>query len=366
MTGNFRKNNFNLIRLLAALQVAFNHSLEYLVVHPGPVLAEIQEFSRLFPGVPVFFFISGFLLSRSFEINPKLSEYALNRVLRIYPGLALCTLLSILTVSALYSGAGIGENWRQFAAWLVFHLTLFQFWEPGFVVEQFGGRFNPSLWSISVELQFYILLPMLYMGVARKPLWMLALLSLFACINYDYHHLGLVEGWIEQFTSYKVYGVSFVPWVWMFLVGVLFQRYFTQLHRVLAGRFLVFLLAYLVVAMFAHRLLGLSIGNNLNFFLYILLALVVFSGAYSNTGLAERLLGSTDISYGLYIYHVPLVHLMQHFGLSGSIACVPVLLMVSAGFGLLSWRMIERPCMYFKRHPMHAVGRQRLIGEPEI
>lgn len=364
MTGNFRENNFNLIRLLAALQVAFNHSLEYLVVHPGPVLAEIQEFSKLFPGVPVFFFISGFLLSRSFEINPKLSDYALNRVLRIYPGLAVCTLLSILAVSALHSGAGGGENWSQFAAWLVFHLTLFQFWEPGLVVEQFGGKFNPSLWSISVELQFYILLPVLY-GCCAKSLRLLALLLLFACINYDYHHLGLVEGGIEQFISYKVYGVSFVPWVWMFLVGVLFQRYFTQLHRVLAGRFLVLWLAYLVLAMFAHRLFGLSIGNNLNFFLYILLALVVFSGAYSNTGLAERLLGSTDISYGLYIYHAPLVHLMQHFGLSGSIACVPVLLMVSAGFGLLSWRMIERPCMYFKRHPMHPVGRQRLIGGPE-
>lgn len=44
-------------------------------------------FIDLFPGVPIFFFISGFLISKSFEENSVLKEYALNRILRIYPGL---------------------------------------------------------------------------------------------------------------------------------------------------------------------------------------------------------------------------------------------------------------------------------------
>src|SRR5512143_1999532 len=57
-------NNFDLIRLLAALQVAFHHLIQQLKIEPsGIIFSSIFKITSLFPGVPVFFFVSGFLIS---------------------------------------------------------------------------------------------------------------------------------------------------------------------------------------------------------------------------------------------------------------------------------------------------------------
>src|SRR5688572_6028527 len=78
-------NNLDLIRLLAALQVAVGHAFAWLAV-PLPRLAE--ELLRSFPGVLIFFVISGFLITRSYvERNRGFARYMANRALRIYPAL---------------------------------------------------------------------------------------------------------------------------------------------------------------------------------------------------------------------------------------------------------------------------------------
>jgi len=62
---SFSTNNFDLLRLYAASQVALHHALRHLQVEHADWL--IIKITRLFPGVPIFFFISGLLISRSFE-----------------------------------------------------------------------------------------------------------------------------------------------------------------------------------------------------------------------------------------------------------------------------------------------------------
>src|SRR5437868_159740 len=91
-----KTNNFDLIRLAAALQVAINHAAAHFNVDGWG--ARVIAVTGLFPGVPVFFFISGFLISRSFEKNPILGDFFLNRILRVYPGLAACFALSLAAV----------------------------------------------------------------------------------------------------------------------------------------------------------------------------------------------------------------------------------------------------------------------------
>src|ERR1700704_498511 len=91
-----KANNFDLVRLMAAAQVAISHSASQLKIEHAdwPLFGLIS----LFPGVPVFFFISGFLISKSFENNSVLKEFWLNRALRIYPGLVCCFLVSLAMV----------------------------------------------------------------------------------------------------------------------------------------------------------------------------------------------------------------------------------------------------------------------------
>ena len=56
------KNNFDILRLLAAFQVAFSHASTHLE-HSVTFL----WFLSLFPGVPIFFFLSGYLIYGSFQ-----------------------------------------------------------------------------------------------------------------------------------------------------------------------------------------------------------------------------------------------------------------------------------------------------------
>ncbi len=63
-------NNFDLIRLLAAIQVVFRHTF-YKYDFQSEILNFIKELILAFPGVPIFFMVSGFLIYWSFDRNSK-------------------------------------------------------------------------------------------------------------------------------------------------------------------------------------------------------------------------------------------------------------------------------------------------------
>ena len=87
-------NNFNLLRLIAALQVMFVHANGYLADKSDLswYITNILNFS----GVTVFFLISGFLISMSYAKNQDLKTYIKNRILRIYPGLYINIFIGIV------------------------------------------------------------------------------------------------------------------------------------------------------------------------------------------------------------------------------------------------------------------------------
>ena len=67
----FKVNNFDLLRILAALQVVLAHTRVHLDIQRLPLWSLVEAF----PGVPIFFAISGFLISASFERTPNLASY---------------------------------------------------------------------------------------------------------------------------------------------------------------------------------------------------------------------------------------------------------------------------------------------------
>ncbi len=66
--------------------------------------------------------------------------------------------------------------------------------------------------------------------------------------------------------------------------------------------------------------------------------------------LSSRILHRNDISYGVYIYHLPTVNVLMQLGAYGSLRWVLVALLVSAGLAIASWRLIEVPTLRRKKH----------------
>ncbi len=122
MEGRFRDNNFDLLRLLAAMQVMLFHGISHFQLEQDlPVLLEVL---RPFPGVPIFFFVSGFLISRSYKSNSRIAEFVQNRSLRIFPALVVCTLAALLSVYLTGYLANVDLGAGQFVLWVLGQVTI--------------------------------------------------------------------------------------------------------------------------------------------------------------------------------------------------------------------------------------------------
>lgn len=348
-----KTNNFDLIRLAAALQVSVSHAMNLFNV-PGREWRP-HIITDLLPGVPIFFFISGFLITHSFERNPSLRDFGRNRVLRIYPALLICFVVSV--AAALTTGyfAGLHAPWFAWAGWVVAQLSIAQFYSPAFTHATSREILNAPIWTISIELQFYALVPLLYVVLrlrktaARRGDGVLAGLAIASLIlNLAWSHLL-----DQRDLLYMIIGVTFLPWLYMFLVGVLCQRNFARVHSWLGGRFILLVSAYVLLALFAQRVLHWRFDNNLSPPVFIALSILTFAAAFSAPSLSDRLLRRNDLSYGVYLYHWPVIVLIVFTGVAaglwGGLLAVSVALALAGG----SWWLIERPALRCRRHPSY-------------
>lgn len=349
----FRKNNFDLIRLIAALQVVVHHTISHLEIEHSSSVALV--FSGLFPGVPIFFFVSGFLISKSYENNSSIKEYTQNRILRIYPALIVCTFIALLSVYVTGYFYNRDINIYHLVLWVTGQISFFQFYNPEFM-RYFGtGVLNGSLWTITVELQFYIMIPVLYFifGLAKRSysnLKLIILIIFFMTIFIIKYKVGDIY---SENIIFKLLGVSFIPWIWMFLIGVFFQKNFIFFHKYLSGKILYVLPIYLLVSYICLKYFEWNMGNGINPIIFILLAITVFSFSYSFPNLSKMMLKRNDISYGVYIYHIPLVNILMYYGLMHNIKYFYLVLSATIILAVLSWFFIEKNSMKFKKHPLN-------------
>lgn len=355
MSHDVSKNNFDLIRLLAAAQVAVLHVLYYLS-SPWRT-APLIQLLELFPGVPVFFFISGFLISRSYEKTGSLADYWRNRALRIFPALHVCVLLNLLLVLGTGYFALVGAHFWQIAVLYLAKTTIFQFYNPDFMRDFGDGVLNGSLWTICVELQFYFLTPILYALCVsdRKQRTNLVLVGLIIASLVCNRLLYSTQAEFAASAYWKLARVSFLPWIYMFLVGVLAQRNFARLAQSLRSWLLPILLpTYLGYALLLHRH-GFGMDNSVSPLVFFPLAAVVLVGAFSAPALARKLLRGQDISYGIYIYHVVVMNMFLFYHRQGRLIYTVLVLAITAAVALASWFLVERPCLRKKHRATHPV-----------
>ncbi|MBW4890016.1 acyltransferase [Mucilaginibacter sp. HMF5004] len=330
---DFRINNFDLLRLLAATQVIADHYHDHIDATGNPLLIDMM-FS--FPGVAIFFVISGYLISASFERNKEFRNYIRNRILRIYPGLWGVVFLTIIAISL----TGVSFLNVQALAWLPAQLTGI-IYTPGFLNNYGFGSYNGSLWTIPVELQFYLVLPICYYFAPKNKenYWFYTLFIVFVSIYLSYQFIDFGH------TIHKLLQYSFLPHFYMFLLGVIFQRLRIYKSKFIYNKALYWLVAYLAIS------LTLKSYFNPVLFVFaqnIILGFTALSMAYTLPGFAHKLLRGNDISYGIYIYHGLLLTLAVQLKLQEHIS-LPLVILATYILAYCSWIFIEKPFINRKK-----------------
>lgn len=334
----FHINNFDLLRLVAALQVVLFHTASRFDLSLG----SWDSIVNAFPGVPIFFAMSGFLISAAYERSSSIGQYAKNRLLRILPALWIC--IALTTVVAL------GFNYELLnlsgLTWFLAQMSGL-IYTPRALAEFGFGSYNGALWTIPVELQFYAVLPILYWLLSSGKsttarLIGITLVFVGIALTHQYY-LASLDPALGEPTLVKLIRYSFVPHIYLFLLGVCLQRLKAEQFWLVKGKGIYWLGAYLA----GYYLLPDTPATHV--LKLMMLGSVVISLAFTQPTLSKKLLGSTDISYGLYIYH-GLVHVIFfELLLNTSWNHGAMVLLVTLALAVLSWLTIERPIIKRKR-----------------
>lgn len=349
------RNNFDLLRLGAALQVVIYHVTLLLGLR---VVQPLHAVLDAFPGVPIFFVISGFLISGSLLRGSSLRSYARNRVLRIYPALWVCfAFTAVVVVMSGVIGVGFLLTPRGLA-WVGSQLILATGTPDA--VRGFGsGTPNASLWTIGVELQFYVLLALLLrwrsasVRVARSRVLAVALVSV-AC--------ALASALLAQHgqvRAVRLLDATAAPHFWIFSVGVLARLEWARLAVVRAHPIL-----WVGVALGWSVLVTQQISSSPMRLVagvpgLVLLGAAVLSLAHARPGLAHRVLREQDISYGLYLYHFVIVNCALGFGWGRGYDTGLLIGLLAVVAASLSWVLVERPALALKSRPLPLQGVRR-------
>ena len=350
----YTKNNFDLIRLVAALQVVLFHLIHHF--H----LSGLEWFNRIilpFPGVPIFFFVSGLLISAAWDRNPSLRIFFLNRFYRIFPGLWVCVLVSVISLLFFYDIKVLKENFALLLVWIGGQSTIFQLWNPGFLRNYGLGVVNGSLWTISVELCFYLFVPVFYWFLkytkAKKRFVLAVVIFVSFSLNYFLIRWHPTDSTLSGLQ--KLFYLTFLPWLGMFCSGMLANFFLDRILKLVKNRLLVIIFFFGLVSVFTFYMPFypfLSFGNSLGVINFIALCFLIIAIAFTNPSLSDKLLGKNDFSYGVYIYHQPTMNVfiaLNITGITGFIASLGICFVLSVA----SWYFVEKPALRLKTKTLH-------------
>jgi peptidoglycan/LPS O-acetylase OafA/YrhL len=348
-----RDNNFNLIRIVAALAVLVTHSFALAI---GSVYAEpFRERLGLTLGtisVDVFFITSGFLVTASLLSRQDTVEFMWARVLRVYPALVVMLLLTVFGLGVVFTSLPVVDYLSSSRTYVYFAkcATLFTgviYDLPGvFDNTPIKNGVNGSLWTMPIEIHMYSILVMTWIVLQITKNYRLAVFQTAAVIFAIAGGVGVLVA--------KLYFDSEDAWLrlfFMFFTGAAF--YILREYVVLSRRWFWFLVLALAVA---------AVNRHVFFFAYTFaISYILFYLAYVPSGWVRKYNRLGDYSYGVYIYAFPVqqavaasipgISVMQLMLLSGAITML---------LAILSWHLLERRCLALKSR--YADHTKRLIA----
>jgi peptidoglycan/LPS O-acetylase OafA/YrhL len=302
-------------------------------------------------GVDIFFVISGYLitghLAAEIAVNGRVSiaKFYERRIRRIVPALVVVLIITELAAAWLLLPSYLVRASKALAA-AAFSVSNVYLWRASNYFEP-SSNFQPFLhtWSLSVEEQFYLFIPIL-MGLTGKLLrgrWLLLFgplsLASFALSVYATTRGPTANFYLLPTRAWELGIGSLLATVPLPPIS---RRWMTDLVGAIG---LMLMIAPVFLYNDATAFPGLNalcpcLGS----------AMLIYVGGAATTGFVTRLLGLRPfvavglISYSLYLVHWPLIALLR-FRTVAPLTSLQIVLVLALSFALstLCWRFVERP-----------------------
>jgi peptidoglycan/LPS O-acetylase OafA/YrhL len=352
-------NNFDLIRLIAALSVMYGHSFG---VHGGAgperVLAFTWRESSGSLAVFAFFLISGMLVTASYIQQGSVLRFIAARALRIWPGAIVCALFIGLIIGPAFNSNSVVDYFANSTTqrWLLHNITLMGGVQgldamlPGvFIHNHLPLIVSATVWSLPVELECYVIVLVLgLLGIFSSRIATTVAVGLLGAafayfVAQPWAHAALAGFFIKP-PAYSFYPAPY------FFLGILLYTYRDRvmLHWLPAiGLAVLYLLnrhnqvgAWLLYPSFAYIVLWLASLPQLH-----------------------ALRPKYDYSYGVYLYgfvvQQAVTALFPTWSNYENLAlAIPVAVILAA----LSWHFIEEPSLSMIRRPRQVFP----LAQPEL
>lgn len=332
-------NCFDILRHLAALTVIYSHHFA-LSGLDEPELFGLTSLGSI--AVYIFFAISGFLITQSFERRKSTLEYARKRFFRIYPGLFICLIFTVYLCCGFFGRMGFVEWITSLQPIKTFlKALLITGYGTVYATPQgmnyftadylFKNTMNGSLWTLSFEIIEYIMIAFVLSLFRNKnlaiaiPLF-IAVTLLIYCNAISVVHMKLIS-----------LGFLTIP----FCIGaLLYINKDKWLHSgpIKAVMFIApWIMLYLSTwsVLFSDALISAAIA---------LLSIVV-----GVTFKDQLIKGRFDFSYGIYIYAFPVQQIIINVLGVGLYPSMLLAVITSVLLAVISWFAIEKPAIAWSR-----------------
>ena len=324
-----QRNNFNLMRLVAAWLVIYGHAWAITGSSGQDLLAGLTGFR--FAGaiaVDMFFVVSGFLIAASLQRN-SVRGYLISRGLRILPALVVCVAVSTFVLGPLLTTAS--DYWSQPITWQYFivnaSLWISRFQLPGVFDTHPLDVVNGSLWTLPIEAKLYLLLMVAWLLGLLAPMrfTLLSTLALLTGYALAWHYWPLPDH-IQKYAECTAF----------FITGSLL---WLQRERIrLSGPIVLALLA----------LVALSRGSAWAHLPYF--GLLTYGTLYLALQVKLPMIHHADLSYGLYLYGWPAQQLVWMLPVGKSVVGnIVIATAIALACAALSWFVVERPALRLKK-----------------
>jgi peptidoglycan/LPS O-acetylase OafA/YrhL len=364
-----KRNAFGFLRLALAILVIFSHTFPLGGFGPEPLVTLTQGRHTIgLVAVAMFFVLSGFLITRSASRSVSVARFVWHRFLRIFPGYWVCLIVCAFVFAPLIALVEHGTVVRVFSAPRgspqeyvlhnagLFHLNDFSLigvvniWPQGFagLLSRVPTPhiINGSLWTLPFEVACYTGVAALALcGLVRRG--RLVFLASFVGLWVLYAHSYLFP---QSFGRYfPVPGLQvFVPLALSFSAGCLCFVYREKIPYsgwIFAGCLILLPLS------FPLGIFGLAAPVFMTYAFFWL----AFTFSF------PRFDAKGDYSYGTYIYAFPVQQALALAEVQeeGVAAYFGASLLITLMLAVLSYRLVEAPCLQWKNVDVVAALRAR-------